>query len=115
METKQKILLWISLVMFIIPEILFSFIFSSTLFLFRVNISYLMGKLIGEQFFIDNQFIIFCALIVEILGLLGLLIFNIKFNQNKSRLILSIILFILLIFTILIFYTAFYMRHGMGF
>ncbi|OGE82715.1 MAG: hypothetical protein A3B10_01660 [Candidatus Doudnabacteria bacterium RIFCSPLOWO2_01_FULL_44_21] len=111
----QNVWLWVSLGMFLVPEILFSFLLSSVLFLFRINVPYLIGKLVGEQFFIDNQSYLFLALIIEILGILGLLIFNIKFNRSRFKSLLSFSLFILLAFAILIFYTVYYMRNGIGF
>ena len=115
MTKREKIWLLIFLGMFLIPEILFSFIFSSVLFLFRINLPYVMGRLVGEQFFIDNKSYLFLALLIEILGILGLLIFNIKLNNTKSKVIFSVLLFILLTFVILVFYTAYYMRNGIGF
>lgn len=101
--------------MFFAPEILFSFVLSSALFLFKINFVFLAERMIGEQFFVDNQACLFIALSIEVLGALGLLIFNNKFQKYKFRLLVSVILSILLFFLILIFYVAFYMRHGIGF
>ncbi|MDE2030817.1 MAG: hypothetical protein KGI58_00955 [Patescibacteria group bacterium] len=115
MTQKQKIWLWISLAMFIVPEVLFSFLLSSFLFFFGVSGPYLIGFLINPQFFVDNKDINLLLILIELFGILGLLIFNIRFNKNNSKSILSLILSILLLFTIFIFYVGFSMRHGIGF
>src|SRR5688500_11825815 len=101
--------------MFIIPELLFSFILLPILYLFGSNFLYLTGRLFGEQFFIDNQIFLYLGMIVEAIGILGLSLWNIKFNKGKTKIITSIFLLLLLIIILLVLYTAFYMRYGIGF
>ena len=115
MNTKQKTLLGIFLGMFVVPEILFSFIISSVLFLFGINFPFILGQFINPQIFTDNQNITFLFIGIEWLGILGLIFQNTKFNKTKSKTILTIVLSLLLIFLTLVFYTAYYMRHGIGF
>lgn len=101
--------------MFVVPEVLFSFLLSSVLFLFGINGPYLIGNFISPQFITDNQSITFLALAVEIVGILGLLVTNIESNRSKLKLVVTTILSIFLIFAALVFYTIFSMRHGIGF
>ncbi len=115
MNKYQKIWIWIFLGMFLIPELLFSPVISFVLFLFGIDLNYLMTKFVNQQFFTDNQIFIFIAVMVELLGVLGLLILNIKFNKNKLKNLYSILLFLLIILLTFIFYVGLSFRHGIGF
>lgn len=116
MKKKQKVWFLIFMGMFIISEILFSPMISFVSFLFGINFPpMVMSHILGEQFFYGDQNLVFIALIIEILGLLGLLFFNIKFNNKKYKILITIILFLLLVVTSFIFYFAFTIRNGIGF
>ncbi len=115
MTKKQKTWLLIYALMFIVPEVLFSFVASSTLFLFGVNSQILFNKLTHINLFLDYQLYFFLALLIEIIGILGLLVSTLKFNKSKFKWIICFFLFILFVIAIIIFYAAYYMRHGIGF
>lgn len=107
--------LWVFLGMFVAPEILFSFLPSIVLFFFDITPPNLMERLVGEQLLTDNQALVFWGLIVEVLGVAGLLTWNVKFNKSKFRIIFSLLLLIVLVILLLLLYSAFIMRHGIGF
>lgn len=69
----------------------------------------------GENIYIEKQNLVFLELIIEIIGLVSLLNYNIKFNNKKYKKLVSgiLILFILLVSFIL--YFLFSLRHGIGF
>ena len=106
MKKKEKIWFWIFLIMFILPEFIFSFLISSiSSFLGVVSFPFIYKMFVSQQFFIDNQIYLFLALVVEFLGLLGLLISNIRFSNNKFIRILLVVLLIFLGFTFIIGYS----------
>ncbi len=112
MTRLQKIWFWISLSLFLIPEILFSPLISLVAFFFGVeNFPSLIYRFISQQFFLDNQFYSFIILIIEIVGVIGLLIYNKKFSRNIS---VAILLFVILIILILLLYVGFSLRHGIS-
>ena len=108
MNKLQKIWLWFSFVLFIIPEVFFSFII---FFIFDfLHINYfppLYGFFVRPQFFVDNPIYLFIVLGIECLGMLGLLIWNVKFNHSRYKTVLTIITaltFALLLFILYIGY-----------
>ncbi len=108
MTKTQKIWLWISLAMFFIPEIFFSPIISFFASLYGVtNFSFLYEHFINPQFFIDNPIYLFIILSIECLGMLGLLIYNIKFNQHRYKIVLTIITTLILILLLFIFFVGY--------
>ncbi len=108
MTKIQKIWLWVSIVMLIIPEIFFSFIISFfTDLLHLSNFPSLYEYFIKPQFFIDNSIYLFVALSIECLGMLGLLICNIKFNHHRYKLVLTVITTLILVFLLFIVYLAY--------
>ncbi len=115
MMKSQKIQLFVFLVMFLVPEILFSFVLSFVLFFFRTSFPYLMGRIFGEQFFTDNKIYLFLFLIIEIIGIGGLLYFNFKYNKKRAKLLISIFLSVLFILSIFLFFVMYSMKDGIGF
>jgi hypothetical protein len=108
-------LLKIFLAMAIIPEVLFCFLTSFVLFFLHKNIVFPMQGILGEDYFLDHQGALFTGLTIEILGLLGLLIWNIKFNVKRFKILISFLLLVLFLLGVFFLYTAFYMRNGIGF
>ncbi len=87
----QKIWLWIFGAMFIIPEILFSFVLSILDFL-KVNINPLIYFFINNQFFIDHPIYLLFANAIEWAGVLGLLVMSIKSKKIVFIFLLTAIL-----------------------
>jgi hypothetical protein len=112
MTKIPKIWLGVFVAMFMVPEVLFSFLTSLVLF----NVHFLPPVYLfrNEQFFLDHQNYAFVALGIEIIGLLGLFIFNIKYNNKKSKNILTIILSLLLLITSFVLYFGWSFRHGLS-
>lgn len=93
MTKKQKIWMWIFIAMFIVPEILCSFLLSFLEFLsIKINPLYLF--VINRQFFIDFPAYLMVLNIIEWLGVLGLLIVSVKYK----RILLIILWIIILLF-----------------
>ena len=108
MQKSQKIWLWVFVAMFIIPEIFFSFIISFFAFFAGVeSFPFLAQSFIDPQFFVDNPTYLFFALSVECLGMLGLLIWNIKFNYNRYKIIIITITALVLALLLFIFYVGY--------
>ena len=104
MTKIQKVWLWVSVLMFLVPEILFSPIISFFDSLYGVeNFPFLYKHFLNSQFFIDNSVYLFIVLGIEYLGVLGLLIWNIKFNKYKYKIILTVITTLILILLSFIF------------
>ena len=100
MTKKEKIWLWVSTAVFFVPIILFSFSPTRTL--------------IMDEYLYDNEFYLLSALVIIIIGNLSLLFFNIKIN-NRLKHAITVFLCLTLVFFVFVFYTAFYMRNGIGF
>lgn len=95
MTKKQKILQKVSLLLvFLIPIIFF----------FQ-----------GNNIYIEKQNLVFLELIIEIIGLISLLNFNIKFNNKSYKNIVSGVLILFIIFMSFVLYVLFTLRHGIGF
>lgn len=92
MTKMQKKLLWLFGAMFLIPEILFSFILISIINFSNGNIKPLYSLIINEQFFIDNTIYLILFMFIEWIGILGLLILNIRLNKKLIATLLGIIL-----------------------
>jgi hypothetical protein len=90
MKKVQKIWLIVFILMFTVPEVLFSPIILSVLSLFKINLSPIMFFFVDKNFFTVNQNYALLILFIETVGLTGLLFFNIKFNKNKYKKIISI-------------------------
>ena len=115
MTKIQKVWLWVFSAMFIIPEILFSFIVSFFASLYGVgNFPFLYEYFINPQFFIDNPTYLFIILIIECLGMLGLLVWNVKFNNYRYKIILTAITTLTLILLLFIFFVG-YLVSNMSF
>ena len=99
----QKTWLWIFVGMFLIPEILFWFTPLSILSFMNnfseMNIRPLAYLFINPQFFTDNPTYLFCFLIIEWIGLLGLLVMSIKLKKKLFTVLSGV--FLLWIFFIL--------------
>jgi hypothetical protein len=115
MTKTQKNWLIIFIITFLLPEVLFSPIIISILFLFGINLSPIIFNIIKEQFFTDHQNYVSLMILIETIGVFGLLFFNIKFNKNKYKNILTTILLLLFIFIFFVFLFTFSIRHGIGF
>jgi len=112
MKKSQKIWLWVFIIMFIIPEIFFSFIFSWVPGVSHfVNNHFFYEYFIDPQFFVDNPIFLFIALSVEFLGALGIFIWNIKFNYSKYKIFLTIPIFFILVFLAFVFYVGYAVTH----
>lgn len=103
MTKIQKTWLWLFIIMFAGSELLFSPIILSFFLLCGIKISPLIFNFINENIFGDKDYFLI-AIIFELIGLIGLLIFNLKLNKNHKNL-LTFISVILIIFTSLILYS----------
>lgn len=112
MTRIQKIYLGIFIAMFAVPEILFSFL--TSLVLFKIDFSSIMFRLMGEQFFLDHQNYIFTPAIIEILGLIGILSYNKKFNNGKYKNFINALLILIIILLLFVFYVSLSLSHGMS-
>ena len=107
MAKKQKVWLGVFLAMFIVPEVLFSFLISSIASLFGYIFPSLYTFFINPQFFVDHAIYLFGFLFMELLGVLGLLVLNFKFNEGKYRKIITAILGLIFISLSIIFYLGY--------
>ena len=107
MTKSQKIWLGVFLAMFIVPEVIFSFLISSLASLFSFGFSPLYKAFINPQFFIDHPGYLYIFLLIEWFGVLGLLILNAKHNFGKYRTLGTVALSILLVLLIIIFYIGY--------
>ena len=115
MNKIQKIWLWVSMVMFLVPEIFFSPIISFFASLSGItNFPFLYKYFIDLNFFSDNPIYLFIILSIEFLGALGLLIWNVKFNHYKYKIFLTVII-TLIIFTLLLLFFVGYSVTNMSF
>lgn len=114
MNKKQKIWLWIFLAMFILPELLWSPILNiadsvlqnnNNSTIFRPN--FLMN--------LNNTNLLLFVLIIQIVGILGTIVFTIKLKFSKAlKVFLLLILLLILIIVILITSLLFSFRHGIN-
>ena len=99
---EKKKWFWFSLCLFLIPEILCSFLVSTVLIFFKINrTSLVLRYLIKPEVLSANPSIFFLILGVELVGIISLLIWNLRYNNSKSKiwttLVLSLFLVVLLI------------------
>ncbi|OGZ75275.1 MAG: hypothetical protein A3G45_02730 [Candidatus Staskawiczbacteria bacterium RIFCSPLOWO2_12_FULL_37_15] len=96
MTKMQKVWLWIFIAMFAVPEILFFITplsISSVINNFSgINIRPPIYLFISKQFLTDNPIYPLFAMVIEWVGILGLLIKSIKFNKKIVAVLLGIIL-----------------------
>lgn len=111
MNKIQKTWLRVFITMFAIPELLFSPVILIILSFLGLNINPIMFNLIGEQFFTNNPDFILLIIIIEIIGLSGLWFFNIKFNKNKYKIFISILLPVIIIALILLAWLGHILAH----
>jgi len=102
MTKKQKIWLWIFIVMFALPEILFLNILSFFSIFLNIKIVNLMSLIRGQNYFL-NPIEFFIIIGIEIIGVLGSLGICVKRKYNILAVIFVVILFVLLSFFILIY------------
>ena len=108
MNKSQKIWLWVSLGMFFTTEILFSFIPSFFAFMLGYNdFPSIISKIITNIFLESNPIITFVFIGIEFLGALGFLVWNIKFNDNKYKIVLTITTALVLVLLLFIFYIGY--------
>ncbi len=86
MTKKEKIWLVVSLVMFLVPEILFGFLLMWPLLLLGADLprSASLIDVYHNQFFSDHQVYLLLACVVEWLGSLGLFIWALKNKRAKA-------------------------------
>ena len=111
MQKSQKIWLWVFLIMFFVPEIFFSFL--PTFFAFMLGYSEfpsIISEILTDNFLESNTIFVDLFLGIEYLGLLGLFIWNIKFNNHKiykwTVAILSGLILIILSLIVLLVYSV---------
>jgi hypothetical protein len=112
MTKTQKIWLWVSVAMFVVPEVLCSFLLSSFANLLGRELSPLYTIFIKQQFFTDHPMYLFLLLAIEIAGLLILLIINIRYRKSV---IISILLSILLLWLLFVLYIGYVVAFSMSF
>ena len=98
--------------MFVIPEVLFSFLLSSLAGFSNKTFLALYTLFIKPQFFTDHPLYLFFLLLVECLGVLILLVINIKYKNNK---IISVLLSILLFWLIFVLFMGYVVSFSMSF
>ena len=102
MNKLQKIWLWVFIIMFAVPELLFNRVILFVLYLIsRIDLSSIMFNI--KISFLTEKTYTLIAITFEIIGLLGLLFSNIKLNKNKYKHILSLLITIMIIMTIFYF------------
>ena len=99
----QKIWMWIFIAMFAIPEILFSIILSSIINYHGKDFLTLSSLFVNGRFFINNPFYFFITIIIEMIGVLGLLVISVK----TKKIIFIILLGIILLWLLLIFFLGY--------
>jgi hypothetical protein len=85
MSKLQKKWLWVSIIMFIISEIFFSFI--PTFFTFILgygDFPSLISKVFSDNFLESNPIITLLFLVIEYVSLISIFVFNIRFNNQKT-------------------------------
>ncbi|MDO8659426.1 MAG: hypothetical protein Q7K54_02380 [Candidatus Parcubacteria bacterium] len=115
MTKQQKTWLYVFLAMFLVPEILFSFVISMTITFFGASFQGLSRFFINQQFIIDHPEYVLTFLFIEIVGTLGLLILNLKLNTNKSRTVVTTLLSVILIIIVYAFFLGYGLRNGISF
>ncbi len=106
----QKTWLWIFGAMFVVPEVLFSPIISFASYLAKISFSSLYSLGIKNNFLPDDSTYLFIAVIIELVGVLGLLIFSVKLKNKLSAIFLGLA-FIFLCFMLFFLYSI----SSMGF
>lgn len=114
MNIKSKIIIFGT--MFIVPEALFFNIVSIIAFLLRLEaISNPAQKIFGDYFITDYKLLVIMLAGVELLGVLGLIFCNQKYNKNISKYFVTLILVLFSLILILGLYLAIGIYHGVGF
>ena len=91
---KQKSLLWISWAMFVVPEVMFGAMVSVLFLLIGKDYNSLVFLPGYNQFFSGHPSYITLLLVIEALGIIGLLFWNL---QNKHSKIFTILLVLFLL------------------
>lgn len=115
MKRIQKIWLGIFLAMFIVPEVLWSPVVNLVYDLLQNNNNV---KVLRPNFLTisDNTTLLLFTLLVQLIGLLGSLVFVFRGKMNLFLKALSVVVLVLLsLITGFIFFVAFSLRHGIGF
>lgn len=92
MSKVEKIWLWISLAMFLVPEVLF---FTSPALMMSINgksFSEINSLIIKYDIFFDYPIYLLVIIAIEFLGILSLLILNIKNKKTLFIILFSVIL-----------------------
>ena len=102
MSKIQKICLWIFSAIFIIPEILWG----STIKIFRLNFLPIYRNV---EIFNDNSLVAYLVIILEIIGVFGIIYFLNKNYKNRLKyffIIIFILVLALLIFSLFLTYAV---------
>jgi len=99
MLTKiQKIWAWVFVVLFLIPEILFSIVISSIINYSGKDFLTISSLFFDSRFFINNPTYFFISLFVQIISILGLLILSKSINKIVFSLLFIILFWLVFIF-----------------
>lgn len=115
MKNIQKYLLGFFLLIFILPELFLSPVLNTINgFLQDSNNSVILRPNFLTN--TDNKSMLLITLLIQIIGIIGSLIFINKLNFSKTiKILLTVLLVIILIITSSIFYIIFSTRNGIGF
>jgi hypothetical protein len=69
----------------------------------------------GENVYIEKQNIVFGGLIIEIIGLIGLIYYNKKYNNKKYKNLISGALILITFVVSFVLYVLLSLSHGIGF
>lgn len=115
MEKIRKIWFWVFLAMFLLPEILWSSILNMTNAILQnnnVTIFFRPNFLMQS----DNRSLLLFVLVIQLIGILGLIVQIYRRNFNKYfKILILLVLSSILIITGFVAYLLFYTRNGIGF
>ena len=69
----------------------------------------------GENVYIEKQNIVFGGLIIEIIGLIGLIYYNKKYSNKKYKNLISAALILITFVVSFVLYVLLSLSHGIGF
>ena len=101
MTKLQKVWMWLSLAMFLVPEVLF-FTTPALLMSFSgESFSQISSLVINYKFFLNYPIYLLIVIVVEFLGVLGLFLLSIKSNKILTTILsFAILLWLIFIFAI---------------
>lgn len=99
----QKTWLWIFGGMFVVPEVLFFTIPSSIINYSNKLFLTLITPFFDSRLFINNPKIFFLILVIELVGVVGLLVLNVKSRKKLFSFLLGVVLLWLLFIAFLMY------------